>query len=285
MTKTLIAATAAEAIAAVNAHFPKGQTRKVFDDIDSAVTALTAMVEDEKIAALDLPYSIVGLDSDGNVDPEVYAGAHPVLAQVRARVADPADATKKIEGVRALVIFPVPTLEAIIESGDQGADFISKVLEKEFSLVAFRNWRDFENADEFSAGVAAAPRSLTDYLTSQVQTVDTTTFDELWPDFREILKKDYKELWALLAILGKGNILKAIRSRSYALANPDAKPLEENGIFVSIANQINKFAEADNMDTSSIKAWLAKRDEYELSYKAPEKIEDTSFLSSFSFAQ
>ena len=183
------------------------------------------------------------------------------------------------------MIFPVPTLEAIIDAGEQGADFVAKVLEKEFALVAFRNWREFDSADEFATAVSGAPRSLTDYLTSQVQTVDTSTFDDIWPDFRETLKKDYKSLWAMLATLGKGNVLRAIRSKSYALANPDARPLEENNIFVAIANQIITFAEEDEMDTSAIKGWLAKRDEVELSYKAPEKVEDTSFLKGFTFAQ
>lgn len=282
---TLSPAITEDAIAAVAAHFPKGQTRKAFEDLDSAIAALTALVSDEAVSALGLPYDIVGANPDGTIDPEVYTGSNPVLAQVRARVVvDPATG-KKAEGIKAFVLFPIPTLETIIAAGDQGSEFIEKVLEKEFSLVAFRNWRDFDNADEFSAGVAAAPRNLTDYLTSQVSTVDTSTFDDLWPDFRETARKDYKDLWAMLAVLGKGNVLRAIRSKSYALANPDAKALEENGIFVQIAKQLIVFAEADEMDASALKNWIAKRDEVELSYKAPEKVEDTSFLKGFSFAQ
>lgn len=282
---TLTPAYGEEAFAAINAHFAKGKTRKAFESIDSAMEALSSLVSDEKVATYDLPYSIVGLSEDGTVDESVYTGSAAVLAQVRARVQIPGE-NKKVEVIKAFVVFPVPTLETIIAAGEQGSDFIETVLEKEFALTAFRGWREFDTADEFVQQVSGAPRTLADYLTSSSgNTVDTSTFDDLWPDFRAALQKDYKKLWDMLAILGKGNILKAIRSQSYAESNPDAAPLEANNIFTGMADQLIKLASAEGLDTSALEGWVAKRGEVDLVYTAPKKVEDTSFLSGFAFAQ
>ena len=105
-----------------------------------------------------------------------------------------------------------------------------------------------------------------------------SSFDIMWQDFRRgFIKVKYPALAA--ALPQKPDIVKAIKSKSYALANPATKPIEENNLFVKIAEAMIKAAanglknedgSVEILDTSDMAVWLEERESVNIEYKVPE---------------
>lgn len=262
------------------------KAREVFPTLDLAIAKLQKAAEATE-NFYGLPYSITGLNpATGEVDNSRYEGNKVVLAYVGGRVTTKAKGEdKNLVGIKGIVIYPMPTLESIINSED-GAKWIEKTAEKEIALVAFRNFREAATLFAFEQGVDKVASTVSALVADAERGgngLDTDTFDALWKDTRDALKDNAPALAALLP--GKAEVLKCIRSESYAKENePD---LEGRGIFVWLANVIIKAAEsnedkqgnADPLDPAAIKEWLEGRSTLEIK-KADAKARDFSALDS-----
>ena len=238
-----------------------------------------------------LPVAIVGYDPEsGEVDPAVYEGNHAVLAYVGARKVKFGTGKEAVErnSVKAVVIYPVPKLESIIAGGDAATDWLDKIVMKEASHVAFRNFRDANTVADLMNGAAAAPKTVDDYVTASSREgsgLDTDTFDALWGSFRTMLRKKQPALYDLLP--SKPEVINALRSKSYAESQDELAPLEEAGVFLRIGAAIIQGAQNNKdkdgapapLDASAIESWLAGRDTLEIKKAAP-KAKDFSVLDS-----
>lgn len=257
------------------------RSRESFPTVEAAF----AKLESARTATNDfhgLPVAIVGTTRNpetGEITPdanfsEIYAGNSAILAYVGGRTKLTGKGLdgdgKEGVGIKAIVIFPAPTLDSFMAT-DAGKAMINKVLEKEIGLVAFRPIREFATVAEFYSGVAAMPTTVDAYAVASERSggVDTETFDALWADWRKALKEARPAVSKLLP--GKGDVLKAIRSKSFAESRDDLAALEEKGMFTGIAQSLigmaksNKAADgvtANPLDTTAIEGWLAGRDEF-----------------------
>jgi len=258
--------------------------REIFDSVDAAIAkfeaagAATTIGEgDDSLPFFGLPFAIVGQKEDGSIDESVYAGSRVALAYVGAKL-------DKATGAKGIVIYPVPTLETLLES-ETGKSFLDKLVVKECSHVGFRNVRAAATLYDFEQGVNAWPTSAEDYATESRRGIDTETFDTIWTSFRTSLKAARPALHELLPV--KAEFLKALRSKAYAESNDNTKPLEEAGLFESLGKVLiraasdwkDKDGKASPLDTSTIEAWLAGRDSFVLEIEAP-KAKDFSILES-----
>lgn len=271
--------------------------RQTFPDFTTAFAALTKAAESTE-NFFGLPIAIVGYDAENDtVDESIYEGANAVLAYVGARKIKFGSGKDAVErnSIKSVVLFPIPTIESFLnatnEDGSTNAaagDWLAKIIVKEASHVAFRNFRDANTVAELMNGAAAAPRSVDDYVTASNREgsgLDTETFDALWNSFRNMLKKDQPVLSDLLP--GKAEVLKAIRSSAYASSKPELEPLEAKGIFARIGQALVNGAKQNKdkdgtdapLDSSAIEAWLAERDTLVLSVETP-KAKDFGALDS-----
>ena len=243
--------------------------RKRYDSIADAIAALTkAAGETDNFYGL--PIAIQGQDADGNVDESVYESMGAIVARVNAKGDE---AKGKESGIKGIVVFPVPTLDSLI--GDEsGKAWLDKIAEKEAALVIFRSFREASTLDEFNAGVAKSPKTMAELIAQHTRGaagLDTETFDATWPGLRTFLKKKQPNLDK--ALPQKAEVIKCIRSASYANSDPDTAKLESAGVFVKLAqtciaaaqsNKNDKTGEANPLDTSAIQSWLDGRDSLEI---------------------
>lgn len=237
-------------------------SRTLFDTVGEAVEAMEkAASQTENFHGL--PIAIKGMNDEGEIDPATYEGCFAVLSYVGARVESTSG--KKVVGIRSIQVTPMPKLEAFMASED-GLKWLSKIAEKELSHVAFRSFRESATMMEFQQGVERSPGTVEDFIAEHASStgIDTKTFDMLWAEFRKSLKKQKPKLYA--ALPAKGEVLKSIRSRAYAVAEHSL--LESKNIFVGIANMMTAAAlgntAKDNspqpLDVTAFESWLAGRD-------------------------
>lgn len=266
--------------------------RELFDNLDAAMAKLGEIaekttpkladgtVDPEGVPFYGLPYVIKGTKDDGSIDESIYAGQRASLSYVGAKLA-------KATGIKGIVILPIPQLDAFVAS-DTGKAFLDKVAIKEMHHVAFRQFRDASTLYEFESGVGGVPSNAEDYATESRRGVDTDTFDTMWNGFRTMLKSKMPALHDLLP--NKKDFLDSLRSKSFALSNPETtKPLEDGGWFVKLGQMLVKTAEnwkddkgvATPLETDTLKSWIAGRDELTLE-REQAKPKDFSVLSSMS---
>lgn len=253
------------------------------------IATYTAAME-EAAPFYGLPLGIVGLNREsGELDESIYEGATAIVAYVQTRQ-ELKDGDKKTTGIKAIVVYPAPTLEAFIED-EAGLAFLGKVLDKEQALVAFRNYREFDTLDQFLAGIDKSPVTIADYVTEHARSgsIDTDTFDACWPGMRDYLKKNMKAISD--ALPNKAEVLKAIRSSAYAAA--EYAPLETaptGSVFVRLAKFLMSAA-ATNVDaktkapaplpTDSIQGWLDNRDALVLTKAKPGAVDYDAAIAAF----
>lgn len=252
-----------------------GGDRTVFANLESASAKLPTVIEVAE--KHNLLFVAAGLDDEGNIDESIYSGNQVVLATVGTRTKPAAGEKAKI-GIKAVVMFPMPTVESFLDFAE-GKDFIAKIVEKEIALVAFRQIRDAETDLAFQQGVSNFPLDAKTYATESGRgSIDMEAYNLLWPGFREMLKSDNPALHGSLP--SKEEMYKAIRSKAFAEACPNTAPWEENGLVVRVAeilitaggNMLNpETNEPDPVDVSSIESWLASRDEVKLTWSAPKE--------------
>lgn len=190
------------------------------------------------------------------------------------------DKATSTNGFKAIVAFAAPSVADFLESSNEAAKaFIAKLIEREATDVAFSTLRNPDmTLSDLQAAVAGVPATVDDIVTTSRESggLDTDAFDTLWRPFREgVLKEKAPKIAANLP--GKPEVLKAIRSKSYALANAQTRAFEENDIFVKLAKmmiQLGKhFTDKDGkptpVDVSAIQEYLDERDSLNLAYNVP----------------
>jgi hypothetical protein len=233
--------------------------RRVYESYADAKAAFDAA------AAIAKPLNLGAFEAD----PEAFADSENTLAAVAVVGSRDRNAAGKMEsGIRAVVLFPMPTAAAFVAGAES---WIAKIVEKEAAHVAFRNLRNAESMEELAAAAQAMPTDVATYVAEHArggEGLDTDAFDTVWNPLRKMLKEAMPELVDLLP--QKGEVLKAIRSKSYAESEHNA--LEARGVFIYLGNMLVKAAEgwtdekgeSDPIDATAIKDWLAERDTLEI---------------------
>lgn len=192
------------------------------------------------------------------------------------------DKETKTDGIKAICAFPLPSVADFL-SDPAAESFIAKLIEREAADVAFGNLRGDKTMAELKTAFAGLPRTVAEIISTSRESgtgLDTDAFDTMWNAFRTgFLKVKMPSLAA--ALPQKAEVIKAIRSASYALANPDTKAIEERKAFVGIAATMVKMAPAfmdkdgkpAPVDASAIQDWIDNRDTVHIGYKAATKAE------------
>lgn len=273
------------------------RSRQTFPTVAEAVKKLSDAIaatqpknadgtpNDEAPALFGLPIRIKGADSEGNIDESIYEGMRAALAYVGARIDDPAKKGQKITGIKAVVIFPVPTVEAFAES-EKGRAWLDKIVEKEAAHVFFRGLRDAATTIDLTNGMTQGPATVDEYVTEYSRSggLDTDTFDALWTSLRKAMVAKMPPLAKLLP--AKGEVLNSIRSKAFALANfPDLETHPQAGsIFeriglalIDAAKKNTTNGNANPLPTDAVESWLAGRDELVIAPKS--EVKDYSVLA------
>lgn len=180
------------------------------------------------------------------------------------------DATQKMDsGIKALVLFAIPSTEAFLDS-ENGTSWVVKVVEKEAAHVNFRGLRNAETVEEFSSEFASMPSDVDAIVTSHAResSFDSAAFDTMWKPFRDQLKTEMPKLYD--ALPQKADVLRAIRSKPYAVA--EYPKFEAANVFVFVAKQLIEQGpawtkgngEPDPQDVSAIESWVAGRETLDL---------------------
>ena len=188
-------------------------------------------------------------------------------------------------GIKAIVVMKQPKADDFIKDESEAAqNFWRKLIERETTDVQFSGIRSAESLADLETVMAGLPDTVGGIVENARQGAGagSSSFDEMWADFRKAwLKPKYPTLDA--AMPQKPDILKAIKSKAYALANPVTRPIEENGYFESIANVMIKMAatikDAEGnpapLDTSDMAGWLENRATNVIEFKVPEVTKDS----------
>lgn len=183
-----------------------------------------------------------------------------------------------VNGIQAITVFAQPTVAEFL-ANPEAEDFVRKLIEREAADVAFGKIRGIDTHEELEVAFAGLPKTVSDIVITSRESgsgLDTDAFNTLWGPFRSGWLKEKAP--ALVEMLPqKPDVIKAIRSKSYALANPRTKGIEERGFFVRMAEVMIKLApsfkdkngEPNPQDASTIQAWLDERESVNIEYKEP----------------
>lgn len=275
MTKLIALADETKIAAIIKALGANGVgTRVIFDSVDDATAKLAAAAEATE-NFYDLPVALP-LDKEGEFDSSIFGdGMQVAISTVGSRV--DVSNEKKVVGIKGIVLFPMPTLDAYI-ADKAGRDWLEKVATKESAHVAFRAYRESESVEEFLTAHERAPKTLADYVTEAERSggVDTEVFDTVWKSLRPRIGKDRPDIAQFLTGINKPDIIKSIRSTAYATEDEQTNALEKAGVWKWIAALAIKGAESAGMDASSIKDWVANRDELKLTRPAKKALDLTA---------
>lgn len=290
-----------------------GNHRKVFDSAADAINILREIYATEGFPAA-FPTLVAGV---GSVDvtateevtnnetgeteliysdsippfadwPEEYrtGGVRICVSFLGVRGLETADAggtTKKADGARAFVVYPLHPTDSI-RADDSGEDWLWKVIEKELSHVALRGLRNVAPAlgtDAMSLAAKQMPLTVSDYVEESIaEGTDTTAFDALWKEFRKRMAGSPHTAAMVSQLPAKAEVLKSIRSTQYA--KEEYAPLENIGAFKWMAESMigiiegfraEALAKGEDyeLDSAEMKAWVAGRDTKV--FPSPRKIE------------
>jgi hypothetical protein len=180
-------------------------------------------------------------------------------------------------GVQAILVFAAPSVDEFLASEDESVKtFVAKLIEREATDVAYGKIRGSETLAQLETAFGSIPATVLDVVTTSRESsaADTSTFDNMWGPFRTgFIKVKAPALFDKLP--QKQIVLKAMRSKSYALANPQTKAIEEAGFFTKLLGVMIQLAPefkdekgvAAPQDTDLLESWLATRDSVNLEYK------------------
>jgi hypothetical protein len=176
-------------------------SRRIFDNIEEAIAYLTRCSEELSDFA-DIPIAGAGMDSEGNFDPQVYTDDMQVMV---------ATLRKAKEGVKAIVVAPIPKLDVILANAE-GKDWAQKILHKELNHVAVRALRD---AADVSTVADQIPTTLGAYVSTQREASGIIeSFNELYKGLNATMGGKVP-VWTR-ARLTKGELKRALESKAYA---------------------------------------------------------------------
>lgn len=258
-----------------------GDHRKVFESTALAIEALKAIYSSEGFPA-EFPTVVacVGLIDVTGDDvipaiaewPEEYRtdGVSICVSFIGTR--DVTYEGKKMNGARGFAVYPLHSLDAIRTADEAGEAWLWKVAEKEASHVALRGLRNVADGlgtDALAQAAMMMPLSVTDYVEESTrESLDTSAFDTIWKQFRKMLADSSATAALVGALPPKAEVLKAIRSESYA--KQEYAELEAMGAFTFIGTnmaaivdmlkqQATQAGEDFDFDSSEIRNWLAGR--------------------------
>lgn len=262
MTESTTTAAATETKAAeVKTVLNSMDSRRVFPNAEAALAYISE--RSESLADFsDHPLVIAGLDDEGQLDPEVYNDSMDVAVAVLTRKGNKEAGVEST--VIAIVVFPCPKLEAILES-NEARDWLISIMHKEFNHVAVRNLRKAESASDLEDARQGMPCSIADYTTTQRETTSgiLAVFDATWQQIKRGIGKKFKVF--ATANLSKKELRRGIESASYAAAT---YPTLENrtfkgepmSLFALAATLGAQLAEAASLDPSFYTKALETRD-------------------------
>jgi hypothetical protein len=276
----------------IGARTKLGDHRKVFDSITNAIATLRTIFAAENFPQ-DFPVvaarvGLVDVTGEDSIPPlaewpEEYQadGVMICVTFIGVRGLKGEDG-KEANGARGFAIYPLHPLDAI-RSDESGDVWLWKVAEKEASHVALRGLRNVPSAlgtDALAQAAMEMPITVSDYVEESTREgLDTSAFDAIWKQFRTMLAQSASTAALVAQLPGKGEVLKAIRSKAFALEQYEQ--LEKMGAFTFIADTMAQIidsmretavaqGEDFEMDSSEIKGWLATRDTKV--FVAPKKI-------------
>lgn len=235
--------------------------RRLFDSPEDAATYI-AKCQTEFTDFNSYPVAAVGLTDEGDFDPEIYNDSMRIAVSVLTQRGEGAGSST----VKAIVIYPSPKLETVLESAT-GRDWLTAIMEKELNHVAVRQLRKAENADEIADAIQTMPTTLDGYTTSGRESTGgiLQTYNDLW----QLIKKAIgaKSTPFRLANLSKKELRKGMESSAYALAiypkleDRENKKGERESLFEVAANYGLVLAKAKGLDPTIFERMISQRDE------------------------
>ena len=259
----------------------KAKEKNVIDDMDSRrifanPTEAIAYIEKcqtdfPDFGNGDYPIAAPGVsqDDEGNLvfDPDVYTDDTRVMISVLTQRGDgPGTST-----VKAIVIAPIPTFEAIL-ANPEGNAWAQAILEKELNHVAVRQLRKAENVGDV---VDSMPKTLEDYITSNRESGGMLqAFEELWRPIKNNMAK-LSRAWKL-ANLSKKELRRGLESKAYAsFSYPTLEETKQGSLFEFALQGMITTAKNQGLDPSIFERWLAGRNEKTI--EAATEDEDETF--------
>lgn len=219
--------------------------RMIFGTADEAKQYLVA--SGERFADFgDYPFAAVGIDEEGNFNPEVYTDSMDVMVSVLR---------KQGKGVKAIVVAPVPKISALLDS-EAGQAWVGKILHKEMNHVAVRHLRD---AEDVSAYIDQMPTTVEGYITSERGTGGIIeSFNELYKGIDAALGKKFG-VWAKRRFI-KSELKKALESKGYALEFfPDIEDYKGQSLFEAALALGIAAAKRKGLDPTIFERWSQTR--------------------------
>lgn len=255
--------------------------RKIFDSVAAAIAALKTIYADPAKFPAAFPIvasrinSLIDVTGDDTIPPLSDWPAEYSAEGVRVCVSFlgvrdlKGEDGKSYNGATAFVIYPLPSINAIRDDAS-GESWLWKIVEKEASLVAFRPIREAAKLgiEQLVAGAAQMPLTVSDYVEESTAESEGAAFDGMWNQFRTMLKNNPGTSALVAGLPQKGEVVKSIRSKAYALQ--EYPTLENMGAFTFIAENMVKVmdmmkaqaveaGEDFELDSSEITAWVAGR--------------------------
>lgn len=222
-------------------------SRRVFDSPEAAAEYLTACATNLSDFG-NFPFAAPGVDSEGNFDPAVYNSDTEVMVAT----------LKNKSAVKAIVVAPAPTLDALLARED-GRAWVQKIIHKELNHVAVRALRE---AEDISTVIDQIPTTVDGFISSGREggAGILEAFNELYKPINAVLSHKVP-VWAKARLI-KAELRKCMESRGYALESYPA--LEDRGegkdsLFVTAINIGINGATKKGLDPTIFERWLATR--------------------------
>lgn len=235
--------------------------RRLFDSPEDAATYI-GKCQTDFADFNSYPVAAVGLTEDGDFDPEIYTDGMRIAVSVLTQRGEGAGSST----VKAIVIYPSPKLETVLESST-GRDWLTAIMEKELNHVAVRQLRKADGPDEIADAIQTMPTTLDGYTTSGRESTGgiLQTYNDLW----QLIKKAIgaKSTPFRLANLSKKELRKSMESSAYALAiypkleDRENKKGERESLFEVAANYGLVLAKAKGLDPTIFERMISQRDE------------------------
>jgi len=244
----------------------EGEGNSAFDKASKAI--------EEASGKTDSFYGLPLLTREGSESAHITDAKRICVATVGVR-----DKATSTNGLKAIVAFEAPAIDDFkTDESEAAVNWVAKLIEREATDVAFQGLRAAESLSDLETAVVGIPATVGDIVTTSRESsgLDTDAFDAVWMPFRiGVLRKKMPKVEAALPT--KPDIIKSIRSASYAKANPKCTVLEEAGLFVKIAKAMiqagPQMKDADGkptpVDMSTVQDWIDNRESLNLGYSEP----------------